>query len=107
MLSTGTPAAANRSTTLPSMPQCAVGQALRCGACVPGSHQVPGDIDTQHVRSKPRRRQGRRAVAAAQVQQLVPVDASEAPDECVTAFPHALGDAREVAFLPQRLVRVH
>jgi len=39
-----------------ALPECAVGQALRFGAGVPGGHQIPGDIDAQHVRPKPRRR---------------------------------------------------
>ena len=40
------------------------------GPPVPGLDQVPRDIDAQHVRSEFRRRHCRRAIAAAEIQDL-------------------------------------
>ena len=84
----------------------AVREALLPGALVSGLNQVPRDIHAQHVRSESRRRYGRRSIAAAEVQNLEPFGDSEPPDERLAAFPHALRDARKVAFFPKRFVRI-
>ena len=54
-----------------------------------------------------RRRQRRGPVAAAEVQDLEPVGDPERLHERLAALAHALRDAREVALLPERLVRIH
>src|SRR6266480_256062 len=54
-----------------------------------------------------RRRQGGRAVAAAEVQDVEPRGDPERRHEGLATLPHALRNASEVALLPECLVRIH
>ena len=77
------------------------------GALVARVHEVPRDVDAEHVGPETGRGDRGRAVAAAQVED---VDALCDPDpinERGAAVAHARRDAGEVAFLPERLVRIH
>jgi hypothetical protein len=85
----------------------AVGQALCPRASVPRFDQIARDIDAENVGAQPGRRQGRRPVAAAQVQYLQSRGDAEAGDERLTAPAHACRDPGEVALFPQCLVRIH
>ena len=61
----------------------------------------------KHVRAEFRRGNGRRSIAAAEIQDLEPLCYAESRDQLFAAFAHALGNAREVAFFPERLVRIY
>src|SRR5262249_31343326 len=69
--------------------------------------EITGDVDTQHVRPPTRRGQRRGAVSTAEIEHLEPRLHTEAFDDRIAALAHALGDAREVALLPECLVRIH
>src|SRR4029450_13410022 len=85
----------------------AVRKALRLCPLVSRRDEVLRDIDPQDIGSDSRRRECRRSVAAAEIQDLEPLGHSEFFDERLSALPHAVGDAREVAFFPKRLVWIH
>src|SRR5205085_12410873 len=53
-----------------------------------------------------RRGERRRTVSGAEVEHPEAADDLDVADEGVAARPHALGDAREVPLLPERLVRI-
>src|SRR5882724_6682505 len=74
---------------------------------VAGLHKVLGDIDPQHVRCKFRLRQRCRSITASEIQNLEPFGDSQALDERLSAFSHALCNAGEVAFFPKCLVWIH
>ena len=82
-------------------------QAFCFCAFVPGVNQVAGNIDAEHVRSKPRLRQCSCTIATSQIQNLEALDGPKSLDEHFTALSHALSDARKIAFFPKCLVRVH
>src|SRR5262249_58126016 len=77
------------------------------GTVVSGLDEVAGDVDAQHVRPAARRGQRRCAVATAEIEYPEPRLHAEALDQRLTALPHALRDAGEVALLPECLVRIH
>ena len=77
------------------------------GPLVPSGYEVAGDVDAEHVGSEARRGQRGRAVAAPEIEDAKAVGDVEVLDERLTAVAHGLGDAGEVALLPERLVRVH
>ena len=77
------------------------------GALVSSLNEVCCNIDAQHVRSEFRRWQCRGAIAASKIQNLQPFCDSKSLDERLSAFPHALGDARKVAFFPKCFVWIH
>src|SRR6185369_11473190 len=84
-----------------------VRQAPRLGAFVSRLDQVAGDVDAEDVAAERRRGKRRRSVAAAEVEDLHATADAELADERRAASTHARGDAREVALLPQCLIRVH
>jgi hypothetical protein len=47
------------------------------------------------------------AIAASKIHYLHPVGDTEPTDERFAAFSHAFRDAREVAFFPERFVRIY
>jgi hypothetical protein len=49
----------------------------------------------------------RRSVAASNIQHPFSSSDGNAGDQLFAAFPHAVRDARKVAFFPQRFVRIH
>jgi hypothetical protein len=85
----------------------AVRETFGVRASIAGLDEVAGDVDAQHLRAEARRRNRRRAVAAAEVQHLEPLRDADALDERRAALAHGVGDAREVALLPQGLVGIH
>ena len=72
-----------------------------------GLDMIPGDVHAQHFGSPARRRQGRRSIATAEIQDLLSAGDADPGDQLVTTFPHALRDAGEVALFPKRLIRIH
>src|SRR5262245_40450276 len=84
-----------------------VAETLCRSTAVSGLDEVPGNVDAQHVGAQPRCGQRRRPVAASEVEDFHSPRDTETLDECLAAFAHALGDAREVALLPECLIRVH
>ena len=64
---------------------------------VAGLDEVARDVDTQHVRAEPRRRQRGGAVTAPEVQDLEPVGDPQFLDERLAALSHRRRDASEVA----------
>src|SRR4029434_10733007 len=77
------------------------------GAPISGVDQVAGDVDTQYVRAEARRRQRRRAFAAAEVWLFVPGADAEAAGQPLAAPPHGRRDPCEVAFFPESLIWIH
>src|SRR5262249_19777636 len=69
--------------------------------------QVARDVDAEHVGAEPRLGQRRGSVAAADVEHAHAAGDAQRSDQRLAASAHALGDAREVAFFPQRLIRIH
>jgi hypothetical protein len=61
----------------------------------------------QHVGAALGGGQSRRSVAAAEIQHLHARCDAEVGHEPLPALAHAVRDAREVAFFPERLVRIH
>jgi hypothetical protein len=86
--------------------EAAVRQAQLRGSPVARLHQVARDIDAEDIRPRLRRRHGRGAVAAAQVEHFEPFADTDGPHQRFPAFAHGRRNAGEVALLPQRLVRV-
>jgi hypothetical protein len=78
----------------------AVREAVLFGPLVSSLHQVPRNINAQHVRPEPRRWQCRRPIPAAEIQNLEPFHDPESCDERLSALAHTRGNLREVAFLP-------
>src|SRR6185436_15680132 len=83
-----------------------VGEARGARPLVAGGDQVCGDVDAEHVGAAPGDRQRRGAVAAAEVENLRAGGDGEVGDELGAALAHGPRDAREIAFLPQRLVGI-
>jgi hypothetical protein len=82
-------------------------QAELLRAPVPGLDEVARDVDTQHVRAELRRGHRGGSVSASEIEHLDAARHAELADERLAALAHARGDAREVALLPQCLVRIH
>ena len=87
--------------------ESAVGETKALCSFVARRDEIARDVDTQDLGPEPRRRQCRGPVTASEVQDLQTAGDSQALDECLAARSHALGDASEVALLPERLVSVH
>src|SRR5262249_645155 len=87
--------------------EATVGQTLTFCPAIPGRDEVTRDIDTQHVRSESRRRQGCRSITAAEVEDLLSFGDPQIVDQRLAARSHAFGDTREVALFPERFVRIH
>ena len=64
-------------------------------------------MSTPNTSAPTRRRQRRRSVAASQIEHLYASGDPEALDERFSALPHARRDPCEIAFFPERFVRIY
>lgn len=85
----------------------AVRQALLDGALSACRDEIACYIDAQHLGAEPCFRQGRRPVAASQIQHLEPLCDSERFHERLSARSHRCRNAGKIAFFPKCLVRIH
>ena len=69
--------------------ESAVGEAEAPRSRVARRDEVAGDVDAQHVGAELRRRHGRGAVAAPEVEDLESLGDAERPDERLAALAHA------------------
>ena len=76
-------------------------------AVIASRYEIARDIDAQHIRTQFGGGNSGRSVAAAKVQYLEPFGYAEFCDQAFAAVAHARSDAREVAFFPECLVRIH
>ncbi len=77
-----------------------IGEARLCGAFIAGLDQVPGDVDADDFGTLLGERQGRRAVAAAKVQDADRRLDAKRIDQCFARLAHRCGNGGEVALLP-------
>src|SRR4029453_5491100 len=76
------------------------------GAAVAGLDQVPRDVDAHHVCAGFCLGHRRGAIAAPEIQYLESFLYSESLHERLAALAHRVGNAREIAFFPERFVRI-
>ena len=89
------------------LPEPEVRETLLLRAPVPCFDEVSRDIHAQNVRAKLRCRQGRRAVAASEIEDLEPLLDPKRGNKRLTTLAHACGDAGEVALFPKCFVWIH
>jgi hypothetical protein len=83
------------------------GKAARGGPRVAGGDEVGGNVDAEHVCTADGCRQSGGAVAAAEIEHVHARGDLQRRDQRLAALAHRVGDAGEIAFLPQGFVRVH
>src|SRR6516164_3243756 len=93
-----------RGVTLLKLAVC---ETVPLGAPVSSVNQVLRNSDTQHVRSEPGCRHCGRSIAASEIQNLEAFCEPQTLDQRLSAFPHAPGNARKVAFFPKDFVWIH
>src|SRR4030095_6668388 len=64
------------------------------------------DIDAQHLSAKFRLGHCRGAIATPEIQHVKPLRDSKPLHKRLAAFPHGVGNAREIAFFPECFVRI-
>jgi hypothetical protein len=83
-----------------------VGQIVFLRTPVAGFDEISRDIYAEDVGAACSFGQGRRAIAASEIQDLESLRHADSLDRRVSALAHRVGDAREVSLFPQGLVRV-
>jgi len=78
----------------------AIGKCEFCGPPVACCYKIGGDIDAQDICRKSCSRQRCRSIAAPEIEHFETLRDVQRPDQFLTAFPHGLGDAREIPPFP-------